>query len=114
MIVCSCAVISDHDIELALVEIMSQPNAPIPTPGVVYRHLSKKMNCCGCVPLTVEVIYALVEKLEKQGRVCPCACATVRNKLQRFERRSFQPKLPQRGSVAPSAPGHSKRAPHSA
>ena len=73
MIVCSCAVISDHDIELALVDIMSQPNAPIPTPGVVYRHLSKKLNCCGCVPLTVEIIYAKMEELEAKGLVCPCA-----------------------------------------
>ena len=39
MIVCSCSVISDTDIEQALVEIMSQPDAPLPTPGVVYRHL---------------------------------------------------------------------------
>jgi hypothetical protein len=107
-------VISDHDIELALVEIMSQPDAPIPTPGVVYRHLSKKMNCCGCVPLTVEVIYAKVEELEAKGLVCACACATVRNKLQRFERRSFQPKLPSRNVVTPQPTALTKRGPQSA
>jgi hypothetical protein len=50
MIVCSCAAISDADIEQALVEIMSQPGAPLPTPGVVYRHLDKRMVCCGCSP----------------------------------------------------------------
>lgn len=33
MIVCSCTVITDQDVETALVEILSQPNAPIPTPG---------------------------------------------------------------------------------
>ncbi len=96
MIVCSCAVISDHDIEAALVDIMSQPNAPIPTPGVIYRHLSKKLNCCGCVPLTVEIIYAKMEELEAKGLVCPCACATARNKLQRIDRRSFEPKSARR------------------
>jgi hypothetical protein len=87
MIVCSCAVISDHDIERALIDILSQPNAPIPTPGVVYRHLSKKMDCCGCVPLTVETIYAKMELLEAKGLVCPCACADLRGKLIKFRPR---------------------------
>ena len=96
MIVCSCAVISDHDIETALVDIMSQPNAPIPTPGIVYRHLSKKLNCCGCVPLTVEIIYAKMEQLEEKGLICPCACATARNKLQKIDRRSFRSKSERR------------------
>ena len=35
MIVCSCAIITDQDIEEALIEIMSLPDAPLPTPGVV-------------------------------------------------------------------------------
>ncbi len=39
MIVCSCTVISDRDIEGALLEILRAPDAPIPTPGIVYRHL---------------------------------------------------------------------------
>ena len=42
MIVCSCSVITDTDIEEALIEIMSQPDAPLPTPGVVYQHLSQE------------------------------------------------------------------------
>ena len=42
MIICSCAVISDHDIEMAVLDIMSGPDAPIPTPGVVYRQTRKE------------------------------------------------------------------------
>ena len=41
MIVCSCLAITDADIEQALVEILSLPDAPLPTPGAVYRHLRK-------------------------------------------------------------------------
>lgn len=81
MIVCSCNVISSRDIERALIEILSLPQAPIPTPGVVYRYLSKQMQCCGCAPLAVMTIYSIVEKLEREGRVCPCACATAKAKL---------------------------------
>lgn len=87
MIVCSCTIISDSDIEAALIEILGQPNAPIPTPGVVYRHLQKRMNCCGCAPLAVETIYAKVEELERKGLVSPNVCETARSKLLQFTAR---------------------------
>jgi hypothetical protein len=81
MIVCSCAAISDADIENALVEIMSGPGAPLPTPGVVYRHLNKKMVCCGCSPLAVSTIYQKIDELAERGVVCPYACACAQGRL---------------------------------
>jgi len=83
MIVCSCLVISDSDIEAALVEILSQPDAPLPTPGVVYRHLSKRMVCCGCSPLAVSTIYEKIDQLAAKGVVCPYACASAQGRLLR-------------------------------
>lgn len=83
MIVCSCAVVSDHDIELALLDIMIEENAPIPTPGVVMRHLNKKMNCCGCAPVAVDVIYQKLQDLEAKGLICPCACANANDRKRR-------------------------------
>lgn len=82
MLICSCAVISDHDIELALLDIMTQPDPLLPTPGVIWRHLSKRMNCCGCAPLAVEIIYARLEELERRGLVCPNACSSVKRRLR--------------------------------
>ena len=67
LLVCSCAVVSDHDIELALLELMIVEDAPLPTPGVVWRHLAKKMDCCDCAPLSVEKIYEKLETLEAKG-----------------------------------------------
>ena len=87
MIICSCAVISDRDIEQALVAILSEPNAPLPTPGVVYRHMAKSMACCSCAPLAVSTIYALVEKLEHEGRVSKDVCATAKSKLIRLDQK---------------------------
>lgn len=87
MILCSCAVVSDRDVEVALIEILSAPNAPLPTPGLVFRYLEKKMDCCGCAPLAVATIYTIVERLERDGRVCPCACATAKTKLARLGRK---------------------------
>lgn len=87
MIICSCSVISDRDIEKALIEILSQPNAPLPTPGVVYRHMSKSMDCCSCAPLAVSTIYALVEKLEREGRLAAEACAIAKSRLVRLDQK---------------------------
>lgn len=83
MIICSCAVVTDFDIELAVLDIMSQPNAPLPTPGVVYRYLQKRMNCCGCAPLAVETIYAKMDALSEKGLICPCACASAQDRMGR-------------------------------
>lgn len=86
MIVCSCQQVSDFDIELALLDILNQPEAPIPTPGVVYRHMQKRMQCCGCAPLAVDVIYAKLEDLERRGLVCPYLSVSTRERLSRIQR----------------------------
>lgn len=94
MIVCSCTRISDHDIELALLDILNQPEAPIPTPGVVYRHMQKRMQCCGCAPLAVDVIYAHLESLEKKGLICPYRSFSTRERLQRLQQQRKKQKAP--------------------
>ena len=87
MIVCSCAVISDEDIERAVIEIMTAPAPLLPTPGVVFRHLSKKMNCCTCAPVAVAAIYAAMDELEACTRVNAFALSEARNRLVRIEER---------------------------
>lgn len=87
MIVCSCTVITDRDIATAVAEIMSAPRALLPTPGIVFRHLNKRMNCCTCAPLTVKVIYEAMDKLEHDARVCPYSLAAARRKLATLEAR---------------------------
>ena len=81
MIVCSCTIITDSDIETALIEVLNRPDAPIPTPGLIFRHLSKRMNCCGCAPVAVEAIYDKVGELERRGLIPASVSATARNKL---------------------------------
>lgn len=84
MIVCSCTVVTDGHIEEALLEILNQPDAPIPTPGVVFRHLAKKMDCCGCAPLVVSKIYEIMLVLERDGRICPYRTQTAKVHLERL------------------------------
>jgi hypothetical protein len=83
MIVCSCLIITDAQIEQALLEILQHPDAPVPTPGVVYRHLAKKMVCCGCSPLAVSTIYKKIDELAERGVVCPYACASAQDRLRK-------------------------------
>lgn len=106
MLVCSCAVITDHDIEQALMRIMSEPNPPLPTPGVVWRHLAKQMDCCGCAPLAVETIYAKLDELEARGRVCPYRLAEVRGRWRSAEFAAARKTAPRRsvGHVRRPAP----------
>ena len=110
MIVCSCSVISDSDIEAALVEILSQPNAPLPTPGVVYRHLAKRMVCCSCSDLAVSTIYQKIDELAGKGVVCPYACASAQGRLLRCasespaQRLIEQPPIRRRRTQRPSLP----------
>lgn len=85
MIVCSCQQVSDFDIELALLDILNEPEAPIPTPGVVYRYMQRRMQCCGCAPLAVDVIYAKLEDLEARGLICPYRSLSTRERLQRIK-----------------------------
>jgi len=108
MIVCSCTVISDIDIEGALLEILSAPNAPIPTPGIVYRHLSKRMNCCSCAPLAVETIYNKVDALEKKGLISPSLSATTRSKLLEFRTRTTPPRVMTKNSDSAGVSSHDR------
>ena len=109
MIVCSCTVITDRDIESALVEILNAPNAPIPTPGVVYRHLSKRMNCCSCAPVAVETIYEKVDELEKKGLISPTLSATTRSKLLEFRTRASPRSMTKSSASASLTPKDSLR-----
>lgn len=94
MMICSCTVISDHDIELALLDIMTEPDPPLPTPGVIWRHLNKRMECCGCAPLAVETIYAKLEELERRGLVCPNACSSVKRRLRKAKNKRTGQRCP--------------------
>ncbi|MBA2126963.1 hypothetical protein DLM45_12135 [Hyphomicrobium methylovorum] len=87
MIICSCTVISDLDIEAAVAEIMSAGPGVIPTPGVVFRHLNKRMQCCSCAPLSVAAIYKAMDQLARDTRISPYVLAEARAKLIRFELR---------------------------
>lgn len=112
MIVCSCQVISDKDIEQALVAILRETDAPLPTPGVVYRHLAKKMVCCSCSPLAVRTIYEIIDRLAARGVVCPYACEAARERLGKsvgMPERSIEHARARRGARLSAGPAAAER-----
>jgi hypothetical protein len=63
--------VSDHNIEQAFIEILSQPAA---------------LDCGGCAPLAITTIYSIVDRLERDGWACPYACASAKSGLIRLNR----------------------------
>lgn len=49
MLICSCAVISDHDIRNAIQWMRASDPLAVITPGKVYRALGKNPDCGGCI-----------------------------------------------------------------
>ena len=83
MIVCSCAVVTDAEIEQALLRILKLPDGPLPTPGVVFRHLGRKMVCGSCAPLVVSTIYEKVDELSEKGYASLYAGTSLQEQLLR-------------------------------
>ena len=61
MIICSCARISDRDVEAAIDWMRAADPAAVVTPGKVYRALGKSPVCGGCAPLLVARMRASLE-----------------------------------------------------
>ncbi|MEM9097509.1 MAG: (2Fe-2S)-binding protein [Pseudomonadota bacterium] len=57
MIVCSCTLVTDHDIRRAVAWMRASDPQVMITPGKVYRALGKKADCGGCIRLFVDTIW---------------------------------------------------------
>ena len=81
----------------------------VATPGVVFRHLNKKMNCCTCAPVAVTAIYAAMDKLAKDTRVCPFVGRSPRQ--ARAPRRAARAAPASHRCCEPQRPSKTCRAP---
>jgi bacterioferritin-associated ferredoxin len=58
MIVCSCALITDKDIEEAVTALRTNDPLVVLTPGLIYKYLGKRPSCGGCLPLITRLMVA--------------------------------------------------------
>jgi bacterioferritin-associated ferredoxin len=62
MIVCSCTLITSHDIAEAVSALRTEDPLVVLTPGLIYRRLGKRPSCGSCLPLIAKLMVAYDEQ----------------------------------------------------
>jgi len=74
VIVCSCNILSCHDIRKGVDTLLSDDLHAVLTPGKIYAALGKRMKCGGCMPNTIGVIHQHAEKVRAEN-CCSETCS---------------------------------------
>jgi hypothetical protein len=61
MLVCHCNIITEKEIEQAILELLDRDPWGLVVPAKVYHFLHKRGRCCGCFPNVVETIIRVTE-----------------------------------------------------
>lgn len=85
MIICSCNVISDSDLEKGIALLKDKHPQRTPTVGSVYKALGKQLNCGGCIPIAVMKILEMAPRPNQdrpsRPHVCPQRRTSKRSAL---------------------------------
>jgi bacterioferritin-associated ferredoxin len=68
MIVCSCALISDKEIAVAVSALRTADPFVVLTPGLIYRYLGKRPSCGNCLSLVTKLMVAYDEDAPERPR----------------------------------------------
>ncbi|HTV71567.1 MAG TPA: (2Fe-2S)-binding protein [Rhizobiaceae bacterium] len=61
MLICHCNLITEKEIEEAILAILEQDPWQLVVPAKVYHWMHKRGRCCGCFPNVVETIIRVTE-----------------------------------------------------
>lgn len=61
MLVCSCNIITDKEIERVITDMLDEDCWQLIVPGKVFNAMAAKGRCCGCFPNVVETIIRVTE-----------------------------------------------------
>ena len=61
MLVCHCNVITESEIEQAIMALLDEDPWQLIVPAKVYHAMHKRGRCCGCFPNVVETIIRVTE-----------------------------------------------------
>jgi bacterioferritin-associated ferredoxin len=67
MLICSCNVITDREIEQAIIALLDQDAWQLIVPAKVYHSLEQRGRCCGCFPNVVETIIRVTEEYHSRA-----------------------------------------------
>jgi len=67
MLICSCNIITDKEIEQAIISLLDQDPWQLIVPAKVYHTLKQRGRCCGCFPNVVETIIRVTEEYHRRA-----------------------------------------------
>ncbi|MET3791956.1 (2Fe-2S)-binding protein [Aquamicrobium terrae] len=62
MLICHCNIITEKEIEDAIVDLLDSDPWQLIVPAKVYHYMKKRGRCCGCFPNVVETIIRVTEE----------------------------------------------------
>ncbi|RUX91423.1 MULTISPECIES: (2Fe-2S)-binding protein [unclassified Mesorhizobium] len=61
MLICHCNIITEKEIEQAIIGLLDQDPWQLIVPAKIYHAMQKRGRCCGCFPNVVETIIRVTE-----------------------------------------------------
>ena len=68
MLICHCNLITEKEIEAAILAILDQDPWQLVVPAKVYHWMHKRGRCCGCFPNVVETIIRVTENYHARSK----------------------------------------------
>jgi len=81
MLVCHCNIITEKEVEAAIVALLDIDPWQLIVPAKVYHMLNKRGRCCGCFPNVVETIIRVTEHYH-----APAAAGDARDVVSHLDR----------------------------
>ena len=66
MIVCSCNIISEQEIEQAIWDLLVEDTYRLIVPVQVYHTMQQRGKCCNCFPGVIDIIIRVTEAFHRQ------------------------------------------------
>jgi hypothetical protein len=67
MLICHCNIITEKEVEEAIVRLLDADPWQLIVPAKVYHSLAKRGRCCGCFPNVVETIIRVTEDYHRRS-----------------------------------------------
>ena len=87
MIVCQCNIISEREIEKAIIGLLDQDPWRLIVPLQVYHIQGQRGRCCGCFPNVVDVIVRVTEAYHRDRATPEADVISIVERLRAEHRR---------------------------
>jgi hypothetical protein len=68
MLICQCNIITQKEVEQAIIALLDQDRWQLIVPAKVYHSMKKRGRCCGCFPNVVETIIRVTEEYHARSQ----------------------------------------------